>query len=380
MIAVFLVGAAIVLLAHALWYGRNWMRNLSVLVLFSQPHVYAGETLELTEIIENRKRMALPVTEIGFRLPRGLHFEDAQNTQESDYIYKRDLFAVSGMERILRRYHITAQQRGHYSVSQLTCHTPSRLFQQTWRMDIEAPPEDSGLYVYPANIDCGVLLQNVEVLLGEQECAKRLYEDPFVFSSIRPYTIQDPMKTVNWKATAKAGHLMVNTYASTAAVHASIYLDLSLDPGNPDADELRELGIAAAASLIRRLIRSRRDAALVTNYAPDGSCVRFESCMGAEKLTAVETFLTTDFDPSYICPFPDLLQQKPHARRMSGSGTGSQMEVSVFLTSKDSPALRTAVHSMLGPSGSGVLALLSLTSNQRQDEQEQNLRILTLQR
>ena len=91
MIAVFLIGVAAVLLLHDYWYERNWSRSLSIRVLFSRPHVYAHEVLELTETIENRKKLPLPIIEIGFRLPRGLHFEDAENILESDYVYKRDL-------------------------------------------------------------------------------------------------------------------------------------------------------------------------------------------------------------------------------------------------------------------------------------------------
>ena len=396
MIAVFLIGAAAVLLLHGFLYEKNWFRNLSVRVLFSRSHVFAGEVFELTEVIENRKKMALPIVEIGFRVPKGLHFEDAENTLESDFIYKRDLFAIRGMERIVRRYHVKAQRRGFYSVSQLSCHVPSRLFRRTYMMDRREQSDGSGLYVYPANVNCSMLLRAVEVILGERECARRLYEDPFVFSSIRPYTPQDPQKSVNWKATAKAGELMVNTYASSSALRVRIYLDVSADPGVLFSDSFRELGISMAASLIRSLVKAQRDASLVVNCtagtagtaeaAPDSpqtglpSCVRFASCNSAQKLTAVEEFLTTDFDHASLCPFGEMLQRETGSSGKqaadSGSGLSASDEVFVFLSCADSPSLRAQIHALLGTQRSGVFAVPSRTADRRREEQERNLHIL----
>lgn len=449
MIAVFLIGAAVVLLLYGSYYERHWFRALQVSVLFSQPHVYAAETLELAEIIENRKKLALPVIEIGFRVPRGLQFTDADNTLESDYIYKRDLFAVSGMERIVRRYHMTAMKRGFYSVTQLTCHAPSRLFRRIYMMDRASQEEIGGLFVYPARVNCSLLLRAVEVILGERESARKAYEDPFAFSAIRPYTIQDPMKTINWKATARTGSLMINTYASTSALRVRVFLDVSRDPGNPFADSLREFGIAMAASLIRNLVNGQMDASLLVNCRPlwknaSGDVTFFPSCMSAGGLTAVEEFLTADFDASACLPFEKMIllaagrTVAPHGK--SGSRiaenriaeghtagdritedriaedhtagdhiaedriakghtagdriaeghntegykardaaiqlTGSDDEISIFLTHSDRPALRNAIHGFLGTRRSGILAVLCRTADRRREKHERNLHIL----
>lgn len=379
MIAVFLIGAAAVLLLHSFLYRRNWTRALSVRVLFSRPHVCAKETLELAEIIENRKKMALPLVEIGFRIPQGLHFEDAENILESDYVYKRDIFAVRGMERIVRRYRLTSQKRGFYSVSQLTCHTPSRLFLQTYMWDRMAQEEDAGLYVYASNTDCSVLLRAVEVILGEKESARRMYEDPFVFSSIRPYTIHDPMKTINWKATARTSELMVNTYASTAQVRVRIFLDVCADPGIPLSDTFREMGISMAASLIRSLVKRQMDASLLVNCAAGTSgqgrsdgAVHFPSCFGAGKLTSVEEFLTTDFDACSLLTFEEMIRRES----LPGPDPSKEQEVFVFITCCENASLKAAIRKLLGGSRSGILALMSRTADGRREAYEGNLHIL----
>ena len=382
MIAVFLIGAAIVLLLHGFLYRRSWFRNLSVQVHFSRPHICAREVLELTEIIENRKKLALPIVEIGFRVPRGLHFEDAENTLVSDYVYKRDIFAVSGMERIVRRYHVTAQKRGFYSVSQLTCHVPSRLFSRIYMMDRSEQEEEAGLYVYAANVDCSMLMRSVEVILGEREISRRLYEDPFVFSSIRPYTMQDPMKAINWKATAKTGELMVNTYASSAAVRTKIFLDVSADPGTPFSDSLRELAIATAASVIRRLVKEQRDAELVVNCSASATdfdeapllsfteILQSEVCFSAQ--SATRSSVRSDGNSSMRKEGTHSVQREPGQNASHGAGDVFY----IFLTYADSPSLRRQIHDLLGPQAGGVLAVPSRTADRRRAEWERNLYIL----
>ncbi len=375
MIAVFLIGTAIILLLYSFSYSKAWIRSLSVRVLFSQPHLYAKETGDLVEIIENRKRLSLPILEIGFRVPRGLRFENTENTLESDYVYKRDIFAVSGMERIVRRYRVIAQKRGRYTVTQLSCHSPSRLFRRILMMDRMTQEEESVLYVYPEQVNCSLLLRAVEVILGERESARRVYEDPFVFASIRPYTIYDPMKSINWKASAKTGELMVNTYASPAALNVHIFLDVCADPHVPFSDSFRELAIATAASLIRFLVKNQQDASLQINclsgnVPSEGTC--FRSCMGAEKLTAVEQFLTIDFDKIPLLSFEEMI--KTQAQKQTACAGSS--EVYVFLTSSDSPALRMRIHSLLGIRHSGILAVMSRTADHLRETQEGNLHIL----
>ena len=127
MIAVLAALLCLALIAWNYFYSRKWDRGVSVGISFSRPATYVGKTFELTEVIENRKKWPVPVMEIGFRVPIGIRFTDAENTQISDYIYKKDLFALLGMESITRKYEMEAAERGCYDVSQVVCEAPSLL-------------------------------------------------------------------------------------------------------------------------------------------------------------------------------------------------------------------------------------------------------------
>ena len=325
MIAVFLIGAGLLLLLYGYRYARTWPRALTVRVSFSRPHIFQGEQCELTEEIENRKRQAVPLTEIGFRLPRGVAFVDAENIQKSDYVYKRDLFAVEGMERIVRHYQVEGKKRGYYSPDQLSIHAPSVLFREEYIMDTPAGGFP-GMYVYARQVDCSPVLRVLDAILGERESARRLYEDPFVFSSIRQYTPQDPMKAVNWKATARTGELMVNTFASVTSLDLSIFLDVSMDENIPFSEDLRELALCAAASLARNLASRQEAVKFYVNVAEkDRAYTSFTIGRSADALTQLEEFLASDFEKMNKISFSELIE------RTAGESRGRQTDrVCVF--------------------------------------------------
>ena len=103
-----------------------------------------------------------------------------------------------------------------------------------------------------------------ERMLGIMQCSRHLYEDPFTFRGIREYTTSDPMKTINWKASARTGGLMVNTFDSVMTQKVMLYLDVE-DGGILKQEELVEESIALAASLIRKCMRQGMEAGLLTN-------------------------------------------------------------------------------------------------------------------
>ncbi len=374
MIAVFLIGAAAIVFLLDAFYAGRWMKALMVRVSFSESYIYAGETGELTELIENRKSLPVPVLEVGFRVQRGLKFTDAENIQESDYIYKRDLFAVLGMERILRRYHVTACRRGFYSVSQLSLHAPSLFFRQEYLTDPDRQENDPGLYVYAAGMKVEPVLKAVETLCGELESARRIYEDPFSFSGIRSYTIRDPMKTINWKASARTGGLMVNTFSSVRSLRISVILDVFMDMG-AHAWDLREMAVSAAASLLRALSRMNQDAVLIVNAGRENSGTVFSGRGGADRLSREEIFLTEDFeaDGMTVIPLPDYLPLLPQQK----AGLNRD-EVFVFISANDSGLLRAGIREWLGRERTGLLVVPVRSADQRRPEREGSLSILPL--
>lgn len=275
-----------VMMAGMLWrlcFKHWWSKDVSVKLWFESGTVYAGQETKLYEVIENRKRMPVPVLEVRFRTRKELDFTNTENTNVSDYIYKRDVFAILGRQKITREIPVKCTRRGKYTVSdaEITAHT--LLYNKYYSKGITTPAE---LYVYAKMTDVSEIMSMCEQMLGTIQCARHLYEDPFAFRTIRGYTTDDPMKTINWKASARTGALMVNTYDSAQSRKAMVFLDVE-DTGILKREDLVEESIAMAATIVRKLLRQGTEVGFA--YNGEGQVVMPSNSKGI--LTGLERML-----------------------------------------------------------------------------------------
>lgn len=261
-----------IIIVGVLWdfyYKKVWRRGVDVKLWFDTDTLYAGGQTKLYEVIENRKRTPLPILEVGFHTKKELDFADTENTSVSDYIYKRDVFSVLGRQRITREIAVDCRKRGHYAVSDADLTTHTLLYKKSYSVGIET---DASIYVYAKMTDVSEIMTVCERMLGTLQCAKRLYEDPFAFRTIRSYTTDDPMKAINWKASAKTGALMVNTFDSVQSQKVMIFLDVA-DTGILKQEALVEENIAIAATLARKLLRQGIETGFAWNGADGGEWI-----------------------------------------------------------------------------------------------------------
>ena len=296
LLVILLVAAALLLFREI--YERQWSHGVEVRLNVEEPFVYAGETAHFTEIVANRGRIPLPEIEVRFRFPQGPVFQDAENVILSDHLYKRDVFALRPMEQITRRYILTCPRRGCYPVSDLTVRAKSFWHGRNYEISQNTAAQ---LNVYAAWTDVSGILAHCDAILGSLESRRRTFEDPFAWASIRAYTPQDPMRSVNWKASARTGELMVNTYASVQAAQFCIFLDV-VEERIISEDDLLELGINAAASLSRRLIGRRQESGLYVysdvsatpEVASQSLGAQIPPSRGQSQLTKIEQALADD--------------------------------------------------------------------------------------
>lgn len=261
MMIVLLAGMLFVSVLWELYYKCQWSKDVTVKLWFETDAVYAGQETRFYEVIENRKSMPVPVLEVGFHTRRELDFAGVENTSVSDYLYKRDVFSVLGRQKITREMPVRCTKRGRYLASDADITTHTLLYRKRYSKAVGTKAE---IYVYPKMADMPEVVTVCERMLGTLQCAKRLYEDPFAFRAVREYTVDDPMKTINWKASARTGNLMVNTFDSAQSQKAMIFLDVE-DTGILKYEELVEESIALAATLMRRLMRQNIEVGFVFN-------------------------------------------------------------------------------------------------------------------
>lgn len=251
MILYFILALNLVTVIWNLYYKHHWYRDIAVQLRFEADALYAGEETSIYEVIDNSKGMPVPVLEVGFHTKKELDFAQEDNANISDYIYKRDIFAVLGRQRITRKIPLKCTRRGYYEIKETELTTYSLLYKKRLSRELKS---DAAIYVYPKTVNVSDIMPLCERMLGTLQCSKRLYEDPFAFRTIRNYTMDDPMKTINWKASAKTGMLMVNTFDSVLSRKAMLFLDVG-DTGILKYEGLVEESIAVTATLARRLLR-----------------------------------------------------------------------------------------------------------------------------
>lgn len=314
MIIILLLGIAAVTLLWNWYYQQNWYQHVTVTLWFETKALYAGETTKLFEVIENRKAMPIPVLEVGFHAKKELDFAHTENASVSDYIYKRDIFSVLGRQKITREIPLTCTKRGKYEIKEADITSYALFYKKRFSRAIENNDAGTFIYVYPKMTDVSQIITVCEHMLGTIQCTKRLYEDPFAFRSIRGYTAQDPMKTINWKASAKTGSLMVNTYDSVMSQKAMIFLDVE-DNGILKREDLVEESIAVAATLMRRLLRQSIEVGLCMNGTVEGFDTFIAPTNNKGKLVQIERMLAefqatgdvTNCTQEAVFPFTQLL-------------------------------------------------------------------------
>ena len=237
--------AFLIFLGQRLFYKKNWDKNLSVFVKFSQLGITEGEKGEIVEVIENRKRLPLIMIKVKFQTSRNLEFGDGIGSKTSDHYYRNDVFQIGGGERITRKLTFTAKKRGYYHIKNVDL-VGADLFLSTEM--VKSMSTDCYLYVYPKIFDSKELQVALQKLNGEVLVRRHLLEDPFEYRGIREYQPFDDMRSVNWKATAKSGSLMVNQKNYTAMQTVRIFLNIE------DRGVLkREGGIEASMQIVMGL-------------------------------------------------------------------------------------------------------------------------------
>ena len=250
-----------IFIAEIIYYRLHALDNLYLNVDFSKNVANYGEDVELIEVAENRKRLPLPFIILKFEAPRELKFYDMANTSTSDHLYREDMLTMKAFSKHTRRIRAMCSKRGYYVFPRVGITTSDLLLIERFTRDF---PNDSHLVVLPEILNTDMIQMLTSVTLSELQCRRTLLTDPFTLAGIREYGPDDPMKSINWKASAKTGELMVNQNASTCTQKVHIFLNL--DTYNQKrSTSLLEKSISLTYTYLRELAELGIPASVYTN-------------------------------------------------------------------------------------------------------------------
>ena len=209
-----------------LLYKKYWAKNLYVSVRFRQDAIYEGDEGEIVEVIENRKRLPLPMLKVKFQTSKNLGFLDEKGSKTTDQYYRNDIFQVGSGEKITRTLKFRGNKRGYYRINNIDLVASDLFFLNE---DSQSRTTNQYMYVYPSICREEDFRLSLQKLNGEIIVKRHMLEDPFEYRGIREYQPFDDIRSVNWKATARTGNLKVNQKNYTAMQTIRIFLNLEDD-------------------------------------------------------------------------------------------------------------------------------------------------------
>lgn len=289
-ILILIAGAALVYIIQNHLYRKFWDKGLSVHIAFQDKPVLEGEEAHLTEVIENRKLLPLSYLNVKFKISRYLQFQTMENTSTSDWNYKNDIFSILFHQRITRTLAFECLKRGYYTIEQADLISSNLLLTNSL---VKTMPQNTHIYVYPRAIDISALDVPFKKMMGSLTSRRFLYEDPFEFRGLRDYARTDPMSSINWKAWAKTGELMVNVHDSTTSQEAVVFLNLE-DETIWKYDQLHEVAIRIASALCYRFLNQAIPTRIICNGVDiqTGQSVILPTGTGLRQVNAINEILS----------------------------------------------------------------------------------------
>jgi uncharacterized protein (DUF58 family) len=251
-----------VLLLQTYSYKKLWDKGLSFRTTFSAKEAFEGDTLFLREELANKKLLPLPWVNTRIQLPAELTFLDKQGNQVSPEGKGSSLYAIMMYTAIRRKHQFVCTKRGVYNLRAARIYAGNLLHTQQFDKEVFLRGE---LLVFPKILDqyddVALLFKQLDSVILSK---KIIDPDPFEFKGIRDYQPTDPLKSVNFKASAISQKLMVNIHAPTSALKLVLVLNLdSLGPWtNP---EIYEQSIRLTATLARHYIQQGANLSFATN-------------------------------------------------------------------------------------------------------------------
>jgi uncharacterized protein (DUF58 family) len=230
---------------------------------FSSGGVFEGEYFELKETIRNTTLCPLFFVRMEFFVPTGFTVDDIVCKTHTKVT---SLFHVPPFASATQTHTFRADKRGHYQLINSSIIYRKNEFTFSHPFDI---------YVYPNHNDISVDTATDLYHAGNSIAGRKYLEDPFFLSDIRPYQYGDPMRAINFKASARsfsggAVHLMSNSYDTSRNFDSMIFLDpyLRSEHGRAvDDAALLELGLSCACKLLMETVKNSGRVGFASNCA-----------------------------------------------------------------------------------------------------------------
>ena len=297
--------------------GASWLWNrLSLEEVryerkVGQSRVFMGEETTLSVSIVNRKPIPLGRVDVEDEFPEEIEIVGGETVESPNpkTMVLRHHTSMSWYERVHWSYTIRCGARGFYRLGPVRMESGD-LFGFFESRKIETSGDY--LMVYPRVVPLPEMGLPAARPLGETRGGISIFQDPSRPWGLREYAVGDPMKIVDWKATARMRQLQVRTFepSSTFTVMLVVLVETSERSWEGYSPANLERVITAAASVASYAAERQYSVGMFSNGTPilSDRPMKLPAASGPEQLTIILEALAT-IRPMPIGPMAPQLAQ-----------------------------------------------------------------------
>ncbi|MDA1129377.1 MAG: DUF58 domain-containing protein [Chloroflexi bacterium] len=219
------VGSLVIVLALA---ARVWQRfafqSVSHSRSISRRRAFIGDTVDYSVSLDNDKVLPLIWVDIQDSFPDGLDLTGATMRGTGLESNRQHTITTSLLpyQKATWKYSLTCSERGYHRIGPVRLRTGDIFGFSSAETRYT---EFNHILVYPRVVDLTGLLFPPEHPLGDVRGSRPLYHDTNRVVGQRDYQPRDPMKHIDWKATARVGQLQTKVFEPVVALNMLIVMN-----------------------------------------------------------------------------------------------------------------------------------------------------------
>ena len=232
----------------------------------SRHRAFVGDTLDYTVSLTNEKIVPLIWVDIQDSFPADLELNGASLRGSGAELTREHRITTSLLpyQRVSWKYSLRCDERGYHRIGPVRLRSGD-IFgftaAEVQMTDVEY------LLVYPRIVELDQLVWPAEHPLGESKGNLPIYQDSSRFIGLRDYDPSDPMKHIDWKATARRATIQTKKYEPVVALKVLIALNARTSEHAWQGANRRlfERAVTVAASVAKHCADQRFSFGLLSN-------------------------------------------------------------------------------------------------------------------
>jgi uncharacterized repeat protein (TIGR01451 family) len=206
------------------FWDKYAFRDVSHTRNLSHRRAFIGDTVEYTVTLSNEKILPLIWVDIQDTFPADLGLPGAilRGSAAETAREHRITTSLLPYQRVSWKYNLHCNARGYHRIGPVRLRSGD-IFGFTAAE--ERFSEVAYILVYPQVVELRQLILPSEHPFGDARGQKPIYQDPSRFIGLRDYHPTDPMKHIDWKATARRSQLQTKVFEPVVSLNVLIALN-----------------------------------------------------------------------------------------------------------------------------------------------------------